>query len=39
MQPLTYDAEGLAHPGPEETWEELAEHALTHDDLPLEPAA
>lgn len=21
-------------PGPNETWDELAEHSLTHDDLP-----
>lgn len=33
VQPLTHDAEGRPQPGPDETWEELAEHSLTHDDL------
>jgi len=34
MQPLVND-----QPGRDECWEELAEHALTHDDLgsPLQP--
>jgi hypothetical protein len=29
MQPLVD-----GHPGADESWEELAEHSLTHDDLP-----
>jgi hypothetical protein len=33
VEPLTYAA-GVAEPGPDESWEELAEHSLTHDDLP-----
>ena len=34
MQPLTY-ATGTPEPGPDESWRELAEHSLTHDDLAL----
>jgi hypothetical protein len=38
MEPLVYDS-GVAEPGLHESWSELAEHALTHDDLPPVPAA
>jgi hypothetical protein len=34
VQPLTVDAEGQVQPGRDESWEELAEHSLTRDDLP-----
>ena len=37
MQPLTHplapDGTVLTEPGPEETWQELAEHSLDRDDL------
>lgn len=34
MTPLKHNADGTVEPGGDESWEELAEHSLTHDDLP-----
>ena len=38
MEPLVHKPDGSVEPGPDESWEELAEHALTHDDVPLAAA-
>jgi hypothetical protein len=34
MEPLVHLPDGTVEPGPHESWEELSEHALTHDDIP-----
>jgi hypothetical protein len=39
MEPLVHNPDGSTEPGPDESWQELAEHSLTHDDLPAPAAA
>jgi hypothetical protein len=34
VEPLVHNPDGTVEPGPDESWAELAEHSLTHDDLP-----
>lgn len=37
MEPLVTHADGTVEPGADESWQELADHSLDHDDL-LAPA-
>lgn len=33
MAPLTYNPDGSVEPGPDESWQELADHSIEHDQL------
>jgi hypothetical protein len=33
MEPLVHNPDGTVEPGPDETWEELADHSFDHDNL------
>jgi hypothetical protein len=39
MEPLTTGPDGRPVPGPHESWRELAEHSIEHDQLPREDPA
>jgi hypothetical protein len=36
MEVLTVDADGIIQPGPHESWQELADHSIEHDNMPRE---
>jgi hypothetical protein len=39
MEALVHRPDGTVEPGPHESWQELADHSLDHDDLPAPAAA